>query len=135
MSSAKYSIVFDGGSRGNPGPAYGSFHIEPADDQAGETVRLSFRDGTNNEAEYWTLIQAVRTLLTQLEEEKTDPVSISIEIRGDSRLVIHQVGGRWKAKNPRMRALRDEALHLLQQFGSVRLVHQPRRETYRLLRH
>ncbi len=55
-----YTIVFDGGSLGNPGSAYGSFRIRPWQTPSGKITRLKLGRGTNNEAEYWTLQAALR---------------------------------------------------------------------------
>ena len=58
-----------------------------------------------------------------------------MEVRGDSQLVLRQLGGEWKAKNARMRRLRDETLALLRAFGEVKLIHQPREESVAVLGH
>lgn len=134
-SLAAYSIVFDGGSRGNPGDAYGSFRVRPWQSSAGKITRLNLGHGTNNEAEYWTLQAALRDLLSFLEGADQDPGEVSLEIRGDSLLVIRQLEGRWKAKNSRMKRLRDETLALLRLFGKVSFIHQPREETVAVLGH
>ncbi len=53
-------LVFDGGSLGNPGKGYGSFHL--ADRDGYETIeRLEFGNNvTNNQAEYRTMIAGRR---------------------------------------------------------------------------
>ena len=133
--SQSYAIVFDGGSRGNPGPAYGSYRIRPWQSREGKITRLKFGRGTNNEAEYWTLQAALRGLLSFLDGREDDPAHVNLEIRGDSQLVIRQLSGQWKAKNPRMRRLRDETQGLLKSFGKVHLVHHPREESVSVLGH
>ncbi len=130
-----YIIVFDGGSRGNPGPAYGSFRIRPWQTPAGKITRIKFGQGTNNEAEYWTLQAALRGLLSFLEGRDQDPAKVAVEIRGDSQLVIRQLTGEWKAKDPRMKHLRDETRGLLKTFGKAKLVHQPRQDSVAILGH
>lgn len=129
------SIVFDGGSRGNPGPAYGSFRIQIADRETFEPVRLVFGLGTNNEAEYKALLAAIEDLLDHLKPLEIDPADVRLVIKGDSRLVIEQISGSWKAKDERMRALRDEVLDLLGQFGRVEVKHHARSESVRILGH
>ena len=47
----------------------------------------------------------------------------SVKVRGDSKLVIEQVAGRWKVKQPHLRPLCDEARALLSRFDSVDLAH------------
>lgn len=129
---ADYLIVFDGGSQGNPGHGYGSFAIFEGNRAAG-VHRLDFTGSlTNNEAEYQTLLSALRHLLDQLGERAA---TATLEVRGDSALVLQQVLGAWKAKDDRMRALRDEARALLRRFKARRLVQQPREDTVKVLGH
>jgi len=132
---ATYHLVFDGGSRGNPGPSYGSYRLGLSRSKLGPARRLDFGRGTNNEAEYQALIAAVRDLLERLVEKGENPSRATAVVYGDSQLVILQLQGEWKAKDPRMRRLRDEALELLSQFDEVRLVHQPRWRSVSMLGH
>ncbi len=131
-----YIIIFDGGSRGNPGPGYGSYALVRRHDAKQRIVRLDFgRDMTNNEAEYEALIAALEDLKERIEQAERRPQDFSVEIRGDSQLVLRQVDGTWKAKGDRMRALRNRARRVLARFGAHRLVHQDREESVRVLGH
>lgn len=134
-----YMIVFDGGSRGNPGQGYGSYVIfdqlgsglPPASE--GQPVRLTLEaEMTNNEAEYHTLLAALRDL-RQRSALFTD--QLAVKILGDSLLVINQVKGEWQTKEPRLRALRDQALAELRHFKAYRLAYQPREDTLKVLGH
>ncbi|HEY4687987.1 MAG TPA: reverse transcriptase-like protein [Anaerolineae bacterium] len=128
--TADYAVVFDGGSEGNPGRGYGSYAIN------GEVKRVTFGDDmTNNEAEYATLLHALDDVMGRIERASTLPEAFSIEVRGDSALVLNQVSGEWKAKDDRMRMLRDSARRSLRRFKANRLALQPRSETVRLLGH
>jgi ribonuclease HI len=135
MPLDRLEIVFDGGSRGNPGRAYGSFLLRTAGKASGRLERVSWGKGTNNEAEYWTLQAALRAAGDYLESLHMDPGRVELIIRGDSRLVLEQLRGTWKAKNPRMKNLRDETLQLLKSFAGVRFVHQPRERSVAVLGH
>ncbi len=129
---ADYLIVFDGGSLGNPGAGYGSFAAFAGSDP-GQVHRLEFAGSmTNNEAEYHTLLAALRHLAQQLGPRAAEA---GVEVRGDSQLVIQQVLGRWKAKDDRMRGLRDDVRAALRPFGRFRLVQQPREHSVRVLGH
>ena len=98
--------------------------------------RLDLGDGyTNNEAEYDTLIAALQDLLHRLETAGRDPAEFALEVRGDSMLVLNQLEGTWKAKEPRMRQRRDQCHRLLRCFGAVKLIAQPREESVRVLGH
>lgn len=131
---ADYVIVFDGGSRGNPGQGYGSYAVRVRG--KAEVKRLNFGgDMTSNEAEYATLLQALDDVQGRIERELKLPEDFSLEVRGDSALVIHQISGEWHAKDRRMRLLRDSVRRALNRFKANRLTHQPRAETVKVLGH
>jgi ribonuclease HI len=134
--SPDYVLVFDGGSKGNPGLGYGSYEITRVLDGARRLERLDFGDGyTSNEAEYDTLNAALGDLLGRIEQAGRQAREFRLEVRGDSALVINQLQGRWKAREPRMRERRDRCRQLLSHFGAVQLVAQPRAESVRILGH
>jgi len=129
-------LIFDGGSRGNPGWGYGSYAIQRVSDGAQRLERLDLGDGyTNNEAEYDTLIAALQDLIRRLEATDRNPGEFALEVRGDSTLVLNQLEGTWKAKEPRMKQRRDHCRRLLGRFGAVKLKAQPREESVRVLGH
>lgn len=74
---------------------------------------------TNNEAEYWALIFA----LTDLLERRLR----GAEIRMDSRLVVEQIQGRWKVREPRLQPLHRYARFLLEKVDAT-VVWIPREE-------
>jgi ribonuclease HI len=131
-----YTIVFDGGSQGNPGPGYGSFVLTRTSDGKHDLVRLDFgRTMTNNEAEYEVLIASLQGLAERIEAAGRSPGDFTVEIRGDSSLVINQVTGTWKTKDDRMRLLRNRCRELLHRFKGHRLVQQGREESVQVLGH
>jgi len=126
-----YTIVFDGGSLGNPGKGYGSFQIV---DRTGVVAaeRLDFGDGvTNNQAEFRTLIRALETL----REHLGGGAPASVAVRGDSQLVINTVNGSWKARHPELIPLRDRAVALLRGFSRTDVAWQRRSASVRVLGH
>jgi ribonuclease H / adenosylcobalamin/alpha-ribazole phosphatase len=44
-------------------------------------------------------------------------------LRSDSRLLIEQLAGRWKVKNPTLQRLHQEARSLIEAFEEVQLEH------------
>lgn len=131
----RVSIVFDGGSKGNPGPGYGSYQVTWNGD-ADPVQRLTLgRQLTNNEAEYDTLISALAAVVRELEQHGQDPSQVTLQVRGDSQLVINQVTGRWQASEPRMRERRDAVRQLLARFGRSRVRYQPRQQSVDVLGH
>ena len=128
-------IVFDGGSRGNPGQGYGSYALDwPG--QPRQIVRLRFgNNATSNEAEYDTLIAAVEAVQRRLLEQGIEPESTRVDIRGDSLLVCKQVRGDWRCKEPRLQTRLKEARALLGRFGGATLNHHSREKSVEILGH
>ncbi len=128
-------IVFDGGSRGNPGEGYGSFALDwPGHPR--EIVQRSFGDNvTNNEAEYDTLIAALETVRDRMEECRIEPGSAVLSIWGDSLLVCNQVRGEWGCKEPRLQVRLEKVRTLLSGFGESELNHHPRAKSVEILGH
>lgn len=134
--SPDYILTFDGGSQGNPGRGYGSYAITRVRDGAQRLKRLELGDHyTNNEAEYDTLIIALQDLIQRIETAGRQPEEFTLEVRGDSTLVIRQLQGKWKTREPRMQERKDRCLRLLRRFAAVELKTQPRAESVRLLGH
>src|SRR5579864_515768 len=94
----------DGGARGNPGPAGYGVVIK---DQSGEKVAaLSQYLGhqTNNFAEYQGLIAAL--------EYAVEHGPKAIRVISDSELLVRQIKGIYKVKEPTLRDLHARASHL-----------------------
>jgi ribonuclease HI len=130
----RWVVYFDGGSRGNPGPSYGS-HALFRDSQRLLIRYQEFGRHTNNEAEYLALIRALEDTLAVLQRMGLDPAREALEVRGDSQLVLSQVRGDWKVREPRLGPLRDRARELLGRFGHYSLVQVPREENVQVLGH
>ncbi len=131
-----FTVIFDGGSRGNPGPGYGSFLLVRHADGAQRHQRLTLGSRlTSNEAEYDTLAHALENLLAWVRELGLRPEDVSVGVRGDSQLVILQMRGDWKVRNARMAVRRDRVLALAQQFGAVQWEHHPRLSSVLILGH
>jgi ribonuclease HI len=116
-------VYCDGGSRGNPGPsAIGAVVLDPTTDPPRLLASVSARIGvtTNNVAEYRALIAGL---------EAAAPFGAQrVRVRADSKLVIEQVKGTWKVKQPHLRPLLEEARKLLAGYADVDLQHVPRAE-------
>lgn len=112
------TLQFDGGSRGNPGPAGIGVVLTAADETPIFTLGRFVGRCTNNVAEYTALI-------TGLEEAKKLGVRKLI-IRGDSELIIKQMRGEYRVKHPDMKVLYDKAMSLASQFEEVKITHNLR---------
>jgi ribonuclease HI len=112
------TLQFDGGSRGNPGPAGIGIVVASADGTPLVTLGRFIGRATNNVAEYRALITAM------IEAKKLG--ARKIIIRGDSELIIKQMRGEYWVKNPDMKKLYDEARALIVQFDSAKIEHNLR---------
>ena len=112
------TLQFDGGSRGNPGPAGIGVVISAEDGTSLVTLGRFIGRATNNVAEY-------RALITAMEKAK-ELGARKIIIRGDSQLVIRQMLGEYRVKHPDMKVLFDEAQKLLRQFEHAKIEHNLR---------
>jgi ribonuclease HI len=125
------TLIFDGGSIGNPGRGYGSYQLTVRG-KPEQPQRLELGEQyTNNEAEYDTLLQALETILRRAK----DPRRVQIDIRGDSQLVINQLNGVWKAKDPRMRERLERVQALLKQLGGWTATWHARAKSVKVLGH
>lgn len=125
------TLVFDGGARGNPGQGYGSYQLTVRG-QAEPPKRLQFSaQHTNNEAEYDTLIAALEAIVRRAKQSQR----VDLDIRGDSQLVIKQITGVWKVKDPRMAERVRRAQALLGQLGRWRATWHDRANSVDALGH
>ncbi len=108
----KFIIHTDGGARGNPGPAAIGVVIEKQDskiarwqDRKEKTIEISKRIGetTNNVAEYRAVVEALNFLKTYHVSRITYHDSINFFL--DSTLVVNQLNGNFKVKEPTLREL------------------------------
>ena len=104
----------DGGSRGNPGPAAFGAYIEAAD---GTITQLKgfIPHSTNNVAEYNGLLAALRWAA----EHRV----AHLHVRADSELLVKQMKGVYRVKNPGLIPLYEEARRLIRQVGAVTFEH------------
>ena len=112
------TLQFDGGSRGNPGPAGIGVVISSSDGTSLVTLGRFIGRATNNVAEYRALITAM--------QEALKLGAKNVIIRGDSELVIKQMKGEYKVRHPDMKPLYEQAQDLLAQFDSVKIEHNLR---------
>jgi ribonuclease HI len=114
-----WHIYTDGAARGNPGPAAYAFVIKR---EGGPPVVEKGRLGstTNNVAEYTALVKALERA-AQLGADR-------LVVHSDSELMVEQMNGRYRVKNPDLLALHNQAKKLAAQFEQVVIRHIPRSE-------
>lgn len=117
-SDGLWIVYADGASRGNPGPAaIGAVVLDP---KGQEVYRISRRIGiaTNNQAEYQAAIAALEAALALNAQE--------VELRMDSELVVRQLSGRYRVRNPLLHRLFGRVVALRRRFRRLELRHVPR---------
>jgi ribonuclease HI len=105
----------DGGARGNPGPA--GYGVVIHDAQGRKVAALSQYLGhrTNNFAEYQALIGAL--------EYAVEHGPKAIKVISDSELLVRQIKGIYKVKEPTLRDLHARASQLISQLDWFNIEH------------
>ena len=112
------TVQFDGGSRGNPGPAGIGVVLSAADGTPLVTLGRFIGKATNNAAEY-------RALITGLQEAKKLGAR-RVAVRGDSELIVRQLRGEYKVKSADLQPLYEQAQSLLREFDEASIQHNYR---------
>ncbi|MDS1268810.1 bifunctional RNase H/acid phosphatase [Lipingzhangella sp. LS1_29] len=113
-------IEADGGSRGNPGPAgYGAVVRDAQTEVLLAEVAEPIGVATNNAAEYRGLIAGLRRAA-----ELAPSATVNVQL--DSKLVVEQMSGRWRIKDPDLAVLAREAQELAAVFADVSYTWVPR---------
>ena len=111
----KFTIYTDGGARGNPGPAATGIVIKDESSAVLAHYGEYLGKQTNNFAEYSAIISALR--------KAHELGATEVECIADSKLVVEQLKGNWKVKEPTLQKLFIQAWNLMQQFKKVTLRH------------
>jgi ribonuclease HI len=115
-TSTGFVVRCDGAARGNPGPASAGAVLlslsrpDARDPRAEPDASISDYLGiqTNNVAEYTAVVRAI-ALGLELGARR-------LELLLDSKLIVEQISGRWRVKDPKLRVLWAEALTLLRRL-------------------
>lgn len=108
-------VYIDGGSRGNPGPAGYGVRFETDEGLLVEELHGALGVATNNVAEYNGLLAALAWA--------ADRGVTSLEVRSDSELLVKQMLGVYRVKNPGLLPLYQRARLLAQRLGRVDFRH------------
>jgi len=110
----------DGGARGNPGPAGYGVRIE--DEMGGLITEFNgfLGSATNNVAEYNGLLAALRYAREQGHRK--------VRIKSDSELLVKQMRGEYRVKNPGLQPLFQQARTLAEDFERIVYEHVRREQ-------
>jgi len=111
----KVEIYVDGGSRGNPGPSGVGVVILDASGKRLKEVSKYIGETTNNIAEYNALLYGLEeALMLRIDE---------IVVNLDSELVVKQLTGDYRVKDPGLKPLFERAMNMLKSFKNFEIRH------------
>jgi ribonuclease HI len=117
-AGARLKLFTDGASRGNPGEAGVGVLVE---DESGHILKRHARylgKATNNQAEYEALLDGIDIALSLGVQE--------LSIFADSELLVKQLSGEYRVKNPDLQVKFARAKSMLSGVKSVIIRHIPR---------
>lgn len=110
-----YSLNFDGGSSGNPGIAGAGAVIYLNDKEIWADSMYVGNMETNNTAEYCGLILGL--------EEAINQNITTLNVYGDSLLVINQINGKYKVNSSHLKVLYSRVMELIGYFEKITFSH------------
>ena len=117
--TAEHRLMFDGASRGNPGPCGCGYVIYRNNEVVAEGGVYLTDNNTNNFAEYMGLCYGLM---------KASELGVkSLNVEGDSLLVINQVTGTYKVKSDNLKIPYNSILELLHHFDRINFQHVKRK--------
>jgi len=118
MTESFYTLFTDGACRGNPGIGGAGALLLDEQGEVAATGKKYLGECTNNIAEYEALILGL--------EEALDRRCRRLHIFLDSELLVRQVRGEYKVKNPRLKILMEKLRHLLSKLETYTIQHVAR---------
>lgn len=109
------TAYIDGGARGNPGPAGYGVHVVDEEGNILAELYEGIGNTTNNVAEYRGLLAALQWALAHGHRR--------VHVKSDSELLVRQMNGVYRIKNPGLLPLYREARHLMAKIGDVTIQH------------
>jgi ribonuclease HI len=108
-------LQFDGGSRGNPGPAGIGVTVSTASGERLYELGEFLGRCTNNVAEYTGLVRGLAAAKAL--------GATRLIVRADSELIVRQLNGQYKVKSPDLKPLYQRAVALMAEIGEVKVSH------------
>ncbi len=111
-------VYTDGACRGNPGSGAIGILISDGEGNVLDQHKECIGDCTNNIAEYAALSKGLDLAVKHTRKK--------VEVYSDSKLVVHQMRGEWRIKQPHLKTLFNEVKRKEAQFENVNYNHIPR---------
>ncbi len=112
MNNEEIIINTDGGARGNPGPAAIGITAKTTTEEILFEISEYLGETTNNVAEYTAVVHA----LIHLKEHDLHPAKITFVL--DSELIVRQITGQYRVKEPHLQVLNQKVKELIQDLKS-----------------
>lgn len=109
------TIHFDGGARGNPGPAGAGVSITDTNGKVLFAGGWYLGEQTNNYAEYTGLINAL--------EVAEQLGATALTVYSDSELLVRQINGHYRVKSRTLKPLYQQATDRIDRFETVTVEH------------
>ena len=106
-------MYFDGTANMH-GNGVGAVIVSPEGRQFPTAVKLEF-ECTNNIAEYEACVNGLQAAISMGIR--------SLEVFGDSALIIYQVKGEWQTKDAKLMPYQEYLVHLIEQFDEINFHH------------
>ena len=114
-ANISYCMMFDGCSKGNPGPAGAGAVIYANNAELWAKAIYVGHEETNNIAEYTGLLLGMNEAIFR-------KIRVLL-VKGDSELVIKQMQGKYKVKSENLLDIYQEAKELEKQFDKIEYMH------------
>ncbi len=121
----KITLFTDGGARGNPGPAAAGAVIFDEKGKVLGEVSDYLGETTNNVAEYEALLR-VLVALEKMFVGKLE--TLEVDIKMDSELIVRQMEGRYKVKEPSLKERYIKVKEILKNIPRHTFMHIPREQ-------
>src|SRR4030042_2795361 len=115
----------DGGARGNPGPGAVAAVVRKEGEILTKSSKFIGESTTNNVAEYEGLILALELASTITKDEITCFL--------DSELVVNQLLGKYKVRNPKILPLFLKVQKLQENFKKIKYAHISRTDNFQII--
>ncbi len=108
-------INTDGGSRGNPGPAAIGVYAASGGEKI-FTLSETIGETTNNVAEYTAVLRSLEVI------EEKNIFSEKLKYFIDSELILRQIIGKYKVKQPHLQVLREKIVSQIKRLKEKGLI-------------
>jgi ribonuclease HI len=106
------TVCTDGGSRGNPGRSACAFVAKEGEQEIYKQSKF-LGIQTNNFAEYSGILLALQWVVNKYQYQINTNIKFQINFNSDSELVIKQLNGLYKIKNPVLKKLNNEIKEII----------------------